>query len=484
MPPYACKETIEQEVKLRPPSGFHLPQQLASNPLPKHIFTSTYYDTKDYDLARLGITLRRRAEQTKSTWQLKLPKGKARRELEIPRGSSKLPPEFADLLFAFFRGQAPIPIAKLRTERQPHRIIEQEQTLAEITLDRVALLKDRRVHKRFTELEVELIDGTKNNLKRITTQLKAAGALNGSSRPKMCQALDLEYPEQKQTIDASAPAGEHVKLILKQQVHEILLHDPGTRLGRDPEDLHQMRVATRRIRATLRTARPLLDPVWNSTLRSEIGWLSTILGTVRDFDVLLQKLRHETHNLHKSEQKAFESLLNGLETQRSVTRASMIGALRSERYLDLLDRLDSDTQRINIINPNISLQDLAKKEFDKLSKAVHNLSKEYTDEDLHRLRIHTKRVRYAAELAERCVGKAITRFIRQVRKFQDLLGEHQDTVMIEQQLQNFLRSSRQVKTAFTTGLMVERLRRRRSQLRAAFPCRWRKLQTRAKKVWG
>ena len=96
--------------------------------------------------------MRRRVEKSKGAWQLKLPKGNARRELEISRGLSTLPPEFADLLFAFFRGQDPIPVAKLRTERQPHRIAKQERTLAEITLNRVTLLVDRSIRKRFTEL--------------------------------------------------------------------------------------------------------------------------------------------------------------------------------------------------------------------------------------------------------------------------------------------------------------------------------------------
>ena len=300
----------------------------------------------------------------------------------------------------------------------------------------------------------------------------------------MCQALDLEYPQQKQFIEASAPAGEHVKWMLRQQVDEILRHDPGTRFGRDPEDLHQMRVATRRTRAILRTARPLLDPAWNWALRGEIGWLASILGKVRDFDVLHQKLMSETHTLTDSEQKPFQGLLTQLIAQHSVARAMMLEALRSERYLSLLDQMESSTQHVDIMNPHVALQDLAKKEFDKLEKAVDNLSKKYDDEDLHRLRIRTKRVRYAAELAEPCIGKPITRLIRQVRKFQDLLGEHQDTVMIEEQLQNFLHSSRRVKAAFTTGLIVERLRRRRARVRLAFPYRWRKLKKRANAVWG
>ena len=483
MLPYRVKETLEREVKLRPLNGFHLPQQLVQHPQPKRIFTSTYYDTKSFALARLGITLRRRMEGGKGVWQLKLPADHARRELEIPHGSSKLPAEFADLLFAFFRGQDPIPVTKLRTERQPHEVKNHEHTLAEITWDRVAVLENRRICKRLSELEIELVEGTDKNLRQITRQLKEAGAEEASFRPKMCQALNLEYPESEQTLEAGATPAEHVKWMLKRQVDEILRHDPGTRFGKDPEDLHKMRVATRRSRALLRTARPLLDPERNAVLRREINWLAKILGTIRDFDVLLQKLQKETQALPPSEQRFFETLLTKLESQRSIARASMLEALRSDRYLALLDRLISASICTEIIHPNIALQDLANKEFDKLTKAVHNLPKDYTDEDLHRLRIRAKRVRYAAELAEQCAGKAAARFIKQIRKFQDLLGDHQDTVMMEQQLQNFLQSSRKMKAAFTSGLIVERLRRRRTKLRGAFPHRWHKLKKHGNAIW-
>ena len=475
----SVKEKLGHEVKLRPSNGFRLPEQLISRSLPKRIVTSTYYDTKEFDLARLGITLRRRVEHGKGVWQLKLPDGHARKELEISHGSTRLPVEFADLLFAFFRGQEPPPIAKLRTARYPHQIIEQGHILAEVTWDHVAVLQDRRVCKRLHELDVELIEGTPKNLKHITKQLKAAGAENGSSHPKMYQALDLKFPDSPPPIGGSASETEQVNLMLQQQVDEMLRHDPGIRFGKDSEDLHQMRVAIRRFRAILRWARQLLDPVWISAIKQEISWLASILGSVRDFDVLLLNLRNETQTLLKSEQKVFEALISQLEAQRSMARATMLEALRSERYLTFLEQLRSSTQHIDVVNTHATLQDVMKKEFDKLEKAVDNLPKGYNDEDLHRLRIRTKRVRYAAEITELSRGKPARRFIRQVRKLQDLLGECQDTVIIEAQLQNYLRSSRRVKTAFTTGLIVERLRHRRAQARKDFPSRWIKLKKRA-----
>jgi len=483
MPRSSSRAPSKQDIRLKLPVGFCLPEPLDTSRLPKRTFTSTYYDTQNYDLTRLGLILRRRVEQGKTTWQLTLPTSDIPQKLEIPHGSTKLPGKLADLLFTFLRGQPPLAIAKLRTERLTYHLREQDSILAELTHDHIALLEDRRIRTRLHELRIRQLNGTNKQLKYLTTQLKAAGAEEENGRPQLCQALDLKYPEQHHTLDASAHPGEHVQLRLKQQLDDILRHDPGTRLGQNQEDLHQMRVATRRSRAILRTIQPASNSTWHTTIRREIGWLASTLGRVRDFDVLLETLQHETHTLTASEQAAYSSLLRQLTTQRAEAQTTMLEDLRSARYLTLLDHLQSSIQHMDILNLHVALQDLVKKEFDKLEKAVDNLPKAYNDENLHRLRIGAKRVRYALELAEPCIGKSASQLIRQVRKLQDLLGAHQDTVMIEEQLQTFLRSTQHVSSAFTTGLIVERLRRRRSKARKDFPNRWDKVKKRAEVLW-
>lgn len=72
-----------------------------------------------------------------------------------------------------------------------------------------------------------------------------------------------------------------LQAMIAVQLGRILAHDPGARLGDDPEDVHQLRVATRRLRAFLRAARPLLEKSWAEDLRAEPGWLGGALGPVR-----------------------------------------------------------------------------------------------------------------------------------------------------------------------------------------------------------
>ncbi len=479
---HKLRETLEREIKLTAGPRFRFPN-LSGDPLVPRVFTSTYYETTDHRLAKCGITLRRRVEHKKGLWQLKLPSGPARLELEI-RGGPFSPPEvFKDLLLALLRGKALFPVAKLRTQRTGVRVQNVEGSLADVVLDRVVVLDKGRTLQRFSEIEIELVSGNETILTQIEAALRSAGAQDGDPRPKIFKALDLSFDKERSEVPPLAPPVDHLKVKLQNQVAEILLHDPGTRFGKDPEELHQMRVATRRSRSLLRAARPLLWAEWGDNLRAEIGWLGEVLGQVRDYDVLLQHLHAEATSLPPPDRHVFERVLAGLETQRSIARGAMLDALRSGRYLQLLNQLEDAADHPNVVSSHISLQDIAAKEFKKLVRAIDKKSSECSDQDLHRIRIQAKRARYAAELAETAVGKTATRFIRQAKVMQDLLGSHQDAIVTEQRLRELIRASRGVKAALAVGQVVERLRASRRQLREAFPHQWAKLKKRGREAW-
>ena len=118
------------------------------------------------------------------------------------------------------------------------------------------------------------------------------------ARPKVFQALDLEFERRPRRAGErrSAPASSCARSS-RFSTNGSLAHDPGTRLGTDPEELHQFRVATRRLRAFLRAGRELLDPAWAEPLREELRWLGGALGPVRDLDVLIERLAVEVETL-------------------------------------------------------------------------------------------------------------------------------------------------------------------------------------------
>src|SRR6185436_18168122 len=174
----AIKETVEREVKLRAGDAFRLPE-LGGEAIEPREFVSTYHDTADHRLARRGITLRHRVENGKGLWQLKLPHGNARLELEEPGAPTEPPEALSGLLAGHLRGVPLLPIARLRTHREGVRADG-----AEVVHDTVAVLDHQRVTRSFEELEVELLDGDEKTLRRLEKALRRAGAADGETRPK------------------------------------------------------------------------------------------------------------------------------------------------------------------------------------------------------------------------------------------------------------------------------------------------------------
>jgi inorganic triphosphatase YgiF len=142
----APRQTRERELKLEADDGFALPA-IGGEPLDERLFTSTYYDSEDRRLARRGVTLRRRLENGSNLWQLKLPRGAARLEVEVAGGPAGAPPEVDRILAGLLRGAPVTPIATLRTRRVGVLVRDLAEGFAEVVVDRVAVLEGARVRR-------------------------------------------------------------------------------------------------------------------------------------------------------------------------------------------------------------------------------------------------------------------------------------------------------------------------------------------------
>jgi CHAD domain-containing protein len=466
------EEHVEREVKLVPPPEFHLPE-LGGVPLPDRQFVTTYYDTRDLGLARRGVTLRHRTEAGTRIWQLKIPRGAARVEIEEPGPPVRPPGKLLDLLVAYLRGASLVPVARLRTRRKTVRADG-----AEIVDDSVAVLDGQRVTGRFRELEVELLEGDERTLQRLEAALQEAGATPGAFEPKLYRVLDLAYPPTRVEVEPGAAPAPALGAALFEQYERLLAHDPGTRLGSDPEDLHQMRVATRRARAFLRAARPFLDAEWANDLREELGWLGSALGPARDADVLLEHLQQEVASLGDGDTPAHQ-LLEAVDRDRSEARDAAVGALSDPRYLVLLDRLEAAREPVLSDHEPSALARLWWDEFRKTRRTFSKLGPKATDAELHAARIRVKRARYAAELAAHELGDEGGKFVNAAKKLQDLLGEHQDAFVAEARIGAW---GDEGGDARTVELLVERERERRTRARADWPAAWKKLKRRARQA--
>ncbi len=257
----------------------------------------------------------------------------------------------------------------------------------------------------------------------------------------------------------------------------LLAHDPGVRLGDDPEQVHQARVATRRLRSDLRTFRPLLVPEWDEALRDELAWLGAELGAVRDTEVLLELLRSKVAQLAPPDRPIGEHLLARLVEHWERARIELLEALRSPRYARLLDRLvdaarkpallpDADAPATEVLPP------LARRPWAKLRRSVEELPDVPPDPQLHQVRIRAKRSRYAAEAVAPALGHRAKRFAKAVARLQDILGNHQDAVVAAAWLRDAAQNTQDRDEIFVAGMLTGMIRVVEHETRAAWPAAW------------
>ena len=473
----------ERELKLTVAPDFHLPQ-LPGTPLPRRQLISTYYDTTAYDLAHARITLRHRLERGKKVWQLKIPLGDDRQEVEVAGTQADPPEALRQLLRLHLDHRKLVPVVTLRVWRTGVLVRDRRRPLAEVVLDHVTVMKDGGVIQRFRELEIEQRQGDEATLRAIEQQVREAGASDHDGRPKLFRALSLPAPTPAAQPEPKAPIVAHLKWALAQHVGWLLAHDPGTRFGTEPESLHQMRVATRRLRAVFHTARPILLPTWVMTLEQELTWLSELLGPARDLDVQIAYFMEASAELDARDRKLLAQFIAHLRTQRDAVQQMVLSELTSARYVELIRRLQQAAQAPSVVESPLTVSELATRAFKKLRKAIDRLTPSPSDAALHKIRIKTKRARYAAELAHRSVGKPASRFIKSARAVQDLLGLHQDAIQAERHVRQFLKYSTNVRAGFLAGRMVERQRHRRDTVRKEMKPLFKKLLKRGEKAWG
>src|SRR5207253_7397671 len=318
------------------------------------------------------------------------------------------------------------------------------------------------VAARFREIEVEVAgaDGNEAIIAPLVDRLRGAGAGAPDPTPKHIRALGpraMEPPEVAPLpVTPESPAREIIRTVLAESVAAILRNDPLVRTSKDPEAVHQARVATRKLRSHLRKFGPLLDPEWTDPLRSELGWLAMALGAVRDREVLLERLRERAKSLPSSDSRSAASLLQLLEGEIDELRKKLLADLGSQRYIDLLERLVAASHSPQTLpdadQPAAAvLPALATTPWRRLRSAVRGLPETPTDPELHRIRILAKRARYAAEAVAPVAGPAASAFARAAAKLQTILGEHQDSVTAQAWLRSAKASG---KRAFVAGELI------------------------------
>ena len=412
----------------------------------------------------------------------------------IPGDSDEPPPAATALILSIVRSAPLQLIARINTVR--HRIVVRDADgaeVAEIDDDEVSVIDGVRLAARFREIELELAEGTDDQIAAaLTRKLQAAGAGRPDPVPKIVRAVGpraLEPPDiaLPGPLDLASTPREVLTSAIARSVAKLVQRDPGVRIDADDEAVHQARVATRRLRSDLRTFRDALDMHWSEPLRDELKWLGERLGRVRDADVLLARLEEHLDALPHADANGATELLDTLRTERAQARDELLTAMGSERYLSLLDRLVAATHGVppspDGDDLDAELEDVVQRPWKKLRNAVESLDDDPPDEELHEVRIRAKRARYAAEAVSPACGRDARRFAKRMTDVQDVLGEHQDAVVAEQWLRSQLSVTASGPMLFVAGELAAVERAASRAARARFPQVWQRARRKRLRRW-
>jgi CHAD domain-containing protein len=227
-----------------------------------------------------------------------------------------------------------------------------------------------------------------------------------------------------------------VRMAVASAVARLDTNEPSLWTERDPEAVHQARIATRRLRSDLGTLRDFVDAQWALQLRAELRWFGAELGAVRDVEVLRERLTLHAGLLSDAQAAAAGNAIRRLEADHTIARTDLLRALRQPRYAQLHRALHEalTTPRLAPAAELLATHGLPgaiRPTWRRLRRAVDDLGPVPSDAALHQVRIRAKRCRYAAELAIPVVGRPARDFAAALTRVQDVLGEHQDSVVAD-----------------------------------------------------
>jgi CHAD domain-containing protein len=455
---------LEIETKYDVDAAFELPALdgldgvVSVDPAVEHGLEAVYHDAADLRLLRARVTLRRRTGGPDAGWHLKLPAGTARRELHAPLGRAvKKPPQAVVApVVGILRGAPTVPVAILHTRRVVTALRDESgRLLAEVADDTVTATvpaagpgRPAEAHS-WREVEVELGNGGAALMAAVGERLTAAGARPSESASKVGRVLAGrlgadERPRGKPPKKGPR-AGEFVRGALGEQLAGLEAADVQLRTDQ-PDAVHQVRVAARRLRSTLAAFRAVLERDATDPLREELSWLGGQLAQARDDEVALAHLRELVAG--QPDELVLGPVAARLQqNQLREERAGLDRALDSlsePRYLRLLDSLhdlvadppftDRAADRLEPV-----LRNAVRGSVRRLRRHIvtaRRASAAERDQSLHAVRKAAKRVRYATEIARPELGGAKD-VVRAAKRIQTVLGERQDTVVTRELCRRF-----------------------------------------------
>jgi CHAD domain-containing protein len=388
-----------------------------------------------------------------------------------------------------------VPLFRLVQIRHSRSMARGNRIVAELHLDRVRVLQGDAVAATYLELEAELTpDGREEDLDRLAAELDE-WQLEPESRSKFQRALALSdstlVPREEEprsvephlapehaaslgdvspgqgAVHASAsvellnrpgiepddPMSEAGRKTLRFHFRRMLYNEPGTRLGEDIEALHDMRVATRRMRAAFRVFDHYYKPKAVAPYIKGLKRTGRALGAVRDLDVFRAKIQAYLETLPAADRDSLDDLLVALEVQREAARERMLFYFDGKKYRRFVEGFGRFVETEGMGSQPVTLdggkpwpyrvRHVAPVAIYERLAAVRAYDEWVTIPDpplerLHALRIACKRLRYSLEYFGEVLGPDTKAVIREIVALQDHLGDLQDAVVASAILRDFL----------------------------------------------
>lgn len=469
----------------------------------------TYHDTGDWRLYRAGYALRlrnlnrRRSEATLKSLTSAAEDGSVRRrEISEPlRGANvaallgkKKPGPVGERLRALVGDRELRTLFEVRTRRRTfdlfdERVGDDSSRLGEVALDSSEItLGDEPLRLARVEVEVDAFAPEIHSdlLKGFVESMEEAFGLLPAAHSKyetglLAAGLDPEEASNlgPVAVEGSLSVGEVAFRVLRKQFALVRAHEGGVRLGEDPEELHDMRVAMRRARSAIQVFRNVL-PEEVLAFGEELKHFAGILGEVRDLDAQIEQLRERAAEADEEDRAPLLEIVGVLEKRRAAARGALLDALDSERYEsfessfgEALRRGPDDAEGSPAGEPvHASAPDLLSRPYKKWRKAAERIDEGSHPEEYHDLRKKGKRLRYALEfLSGVYEEKAASKPVKQLKVLQDGLGRHQDLIVSADFLEQIVAEDRKIppRTAFAMGALAQRNLQEAAELRASLP---------------
>ncbi len=273
------------------------------------------------------------------------------------------------------------------------------------------------------------------------------------------------------------PGGAAVELLRREAAELRRLLDGGS-LDLDPEYLHGVRVGIRRVRAALHAFEPWLEAPRAEAVRRELGERMRGLGRLRDLDVLLARLPRDLDRLD-APGEASGRVLEAFELRRRAVRVDAAHTLGSMEFRRAVDAISSVAAAGGAAPATLAATwpRLMAGHARKLARLQDAEVAALSDEDLHRLRIAIKRLRYLSEFLAGTAPRGLTRAVKRLALYQDLLGRAQDARVAAAQFRALARALAAERRPdpemiLVLGGLVERQRRRGVRARRRFEREW------------